>query len=65
MDKDRIEGKWTELKGKLQESYGALTDDDIEKAKGDRTQLEGLLQQRMGKTKDEARAALDDIMARI
>lgn len=65
MDKDRIEGKWTEIKGKLQEAYGALSDDEIEKAKGDRAQIEGILQQRLGKTKDEARAALDSILERV
>ena len=27
MDKDRIEGKWTEIKGRLREAYGDLTDD--------------------------------------
>jgi len=65
MDKDRILGKWTEIKGRVQEEYGALTDDDIEQAKGDRSQLEGMLQQKLGKSKDEARAALDKILESV
>jgi len=65
MDKDRIEGKWTEIKGRIQEAYGDLTNDEIEEAKGDRAQLEGMMQQKLGKTKDEARAAVDDILAAI
>ena len=65
MDNDRIEGKWTEIKGRLQEAYGALTDDEIERAKGDRAQIEGILQQRLGKSKDEARAALDKILEQV
>ncbi|WP_415922098.1 CsbD family protein [Tateyamaria sp. SN6-1] len=65
MDKDRIEGKWTEIKGRIQEAYGDLTEDEIEQAKGDRAQLEGMMQQKLGKTKDEARAAVDDILAAI
>ncbi len=65
MDKDRIEGKWTEIKGRIQEAYGDLTNDEIEEAKGDRAQLEGMMQQKLGKTKDEARAAVDDILNAI
>ncbi|MBV7394224.1 CsbD family protein [Mameliella sediminis] len=65
MDKDLIEGKWTEVKGRLREAYGVLSDDELEEARGDREQLEGKLQQRLGKSKDEARAALDDILAKI
>ena len=65
MDKDRIIGKWTELKGKLREAYGVLSDDEIEQAKGDREQIEGLLQRRLGKSKDEARETLDKILARV
>lgn len=65
MDRDLIEGKWTEVKGRLREAYGVLSDDELEEAKGDREQLEGKLQQRLGKTKDEAREMLDRILARI
>ncbi len=65
MDNDRIEGKWTEIKGRIRESYGDLTDDEVEQAKGDREQLEGLFQQRLGKTKDEARKAVDDLLEKV
>ncbi|ABV95894.1 CsbD family protein (plasmid) [Dinoroseobacter shibae DFL 12 = DSM 16493] len=65
MDSDRIEGKWTELKGKLREQYGDLTDDEIEEARGNREQLEGKLQQKYGKTKDEARKEVDRMLDSI
>ncbi|MEO0771941.1 MAG: CsbD family protein [Pseudomonadota bacterium] len=65
MDNDRIKGNWNEFKGRLREAYGALTDDDLEEAKGDREQLEGKLQQKLGKSKDDARQAVDDILAKI
>jgi uncharacterized protein YjbJ (UPF0337 family) len=65
MNRDQIEGKWTEIKGKLQSSYGDLTDDELQEAKGDREQLEGKLQQKYGKTKDEARAEMDKIFASL
>ncbi|ASP18783.1 general stress protein CsbD [Antarctobacter heliothermus] len=65
MDNDRIEGKWTEIKGRLREAYGTLTDDELEEARGNREQLEGKLQQRLGKSKDEAREALDSILDKV
>jgi uncharacterized protein YjbJ (UPF0337 family) len=65
MDRDLIEGKWNEIKGRLRESYGDLTDDDIERAKGNREQLEGLLQQKLGQTKDEARSNVDRILQKV
>lgn len=65
MDNDRIEGKWTEIKGRLREAYGVLSDDEIEQAKSDREQLEGVMQQKLGKTKDEARKAVDDILESV
>jgi uncharacterized protein YjbJ (UPF0337 family) len=30
MNWDRIEGSWKELKGKIKEKWGQLTDDDLE-----------------------------------
>lgn len=65
MDEDRFTGKWTELKGRLREAYGELTDDELEEAKGKREQLEGLLQQRLGKTKDEVRSTVDRFLESI
>ena len=62
MDRDLIEGKWTEIKGQLRETYGDLTDDDVEEAKGDREQIEGVLQQKLGKSKDDVRATVDRIL---
>jgi uncharacterized protein YjbJ (UPF0337 family) len=53
MQWDTIEGKWQELRGRLREQWGKLTNDDIDVIAGKRDQLVGILQQRYGKTKDE------------
>lgn len=65
MNFDQIEGKWTQIKGKMQSTYGDLSDDEIEQVKGDRTQMEGLLQERYGKTKDEARREVDKLLDKV
>jgi uncharacterized protein YjbJ (UPF0337 family) len=41
MDWNRIEGSWHQLKGKIKEHWGHLTDDDLDKIGGKREQLEG------------------------
>jgi uncharacterized protein YjbJ (UPF0337 family) len=54
MNWDRIEGNWKEFKGKAQQQWGDLTNDDLEVIKGKRTELAGRLQQRYGYQKEEA-----------
>ena len=46
MDWNRIEGDWKNLKGKIKEYWGYLTDDDLDKIAGKREQLEGKIQER-------------------
>ncbi|PZR89841.1 MAG: hypothetical protein DLM68_05505 [Hyphomicrobiales bacterium] len=48
MDWNRIEGNWKQLKGKVKEQWGHLTDDDLDKVAGKREQLEGKIQERYG-----------------
>jgi len=54
MNKDVIQGKWREMKGKVKEQWGKLTDDDLDKIEGKAEQLLGLLQQRYGYARDKA-----------
>lgn len=54
MNKDIFEGNWKQLKGKVQQQWGKLTDDDLDLIDGKRTELAGKLQERYGYGKDEA-----------
>ena len=54
MNWDRIEGNWTQFKGKIKENWGKLTDDDYDKIAGRQDQLVGRIQERYGIAKDEA-----------
>jgi uncharacterized protein YjbJ (UPF0337 family) len=54
MNWDRIEGNWKQLKGKVTEQWGKLTDDDIDVVAGRRDQLAGKVQERYGVAKDVA-----------
>ena len=55
MDKLQFKGSWNELKGKLKQSYGNLTDDDLVFAEGKEDELLGRLQKKLGKSKEEVR----------
>ena len=50
MDNLRIKGKWNELKGRLKQEWGDLTDDDLLYVDGKEDELYGRLQQKTGKT---------------
>jgi uncharacterized protein YjbJ (UPF0337 family) len=56
-----LKGNWNELKGKLKQKYGELTDDDLTFADGKEDELYGRLQKRLGKTKDDVRKIIDDL----
>ena len=54
MNKNTIEGKWDQLKGKVKQQWGKLTDDDLTYLEGNRDQLSGRIQERYGIAQDEA-----------
>ena len=49
----KLKGAWNELKGKVKQAYGDLTDDDLTHEEGKDDELLGKLQQKTGKTRDE------------
>ena len=59
MNWDRIEGNWKEFKGKVQQQWGKLTNDDLDVLNGSREELEGVIQKRYGYAKDKAREEID------
>ncbi len=59
MDNSRISGNWKEIKGKLKQKYGQLTDDDLTYAEGKEEEMVGRLEKKLGKSKDEVRSMLD------
>lgn len=54
MNQDRIEGNWKQLKGKVREQWGKLTDDEVDQIAGKRDQLVGRIQESYGIARDEA-----------
>lgn len=54
MNKDTMQGNFTELKGKIKQKWGQLTDDEIDEMEGNAQILSGKLQERYGLAREEA-----------
>ena len=61
MEKLSIKGNWNEMKGKLKQKYGQLTDDDLTFAEGKEDELYGRLQKKLGKTKEDIRNEIEKL----
>jgi uncharacterized protein YjbJ (UPF0337 family) len=56
-----FKGNWNEVKGKLKQKYGQLSDDDLTFAEGKSDELLGRLQQRLGKSKEDLRREIENL----
>ncbi len=56
-----FKGNWNELKGKLKQKYGQLTDDDLTFADGKSDEWLGRLQQKLGRTKEDLRSEIEQM----
>jgi len=65
MNADILKGKWREIKGDIKLQWGKLTDDDLKKIEGNEEKFLGLIQQRYGYSKDEAKEAYNEFIARF
>jgi uncharacterized protein YjbJ (UPF0337 family) len=59
MNRDTLKGQWMQVKGKVREKWGKLTDDDVAMVQGNAEQLIGKLQERYGYARDEAEREMD------
>lgn len=59
MNDDVLMGQWKQIRGKMREWWGDLTDDDVDMINGKREQLIGRLQERYGYSRDRALQEVD------
>jgi len=64
MNNDRVAGNWKQIKGKVKEQWGKLTDDEIDQLEGKGEQLAGKLQEKYGMQRDEAERQARDFRTR-
>jgi uncharacterized protein YjbJ (UPF0337 family) len=57
--RQKWEGRWDQLVGKVKKIWGNVTDDDLLRVKGDYEQLVGVIKERTGKAQEEIERALN------
>ncbi|HEY9746790.1 MAG TPA: CsbD family protein [Oculatellaceae cyanobacterium] len=57
-----LKGNWHILKGQLKQKFGELTDDDLMYVDGQEEELYGRIERRIGKTREEVRKLIDDML---
>ena len=59
MNRDTLAGNWKQFRGTIQEKWGKLTNDDLDKIDGRRDQLVGRLQELYGRERADIERELD------
>lgn len=62
MNKDIVKGHWKEIKGKVKQQWGKLTDDDVSRMQGTYDELEGVLQKKYGYQKDKIEKEIESFI---
>ncbi len=53
------EGRWDQLKGNAKQTWGDLTDDDLDVAEGNYDELIGRIKEKTGQTREDIERELD------
>lgn len=56
-----LKGNWNELKGKLKQKFGMLTDSDLLFSEGKQDEMLGRLQTKLGRTKEEIHKIISEM----
>lgn len=54
MNRDILAGKWLQVRGQVKQTWGKLTDNDLDRISGRFDELVGLVQERYGYARDKA-----------
>jgi uncharacterized protein YjbJ (UPF0337 family) len=59
MNRDTLKGQWTQLKGRIRNQWGKLTDDEVSQIQGNAEILIGKLQEHYGYSREQAEHELE------
>ena len=63
MNENIFKGKWREFKGHVQNSWGKLTDDELEETRGDMNKISGLVQSRYGLAQEKIKEKINSFLS--
>lgn len=61
MNEQVLQGHWNEVRGKLREKWGELTNDDVQSFNGNVDQLIGQIQRKTGESRESIERYLDSV----
>lgn len=61
-NREQLQGHWNEVKGRLKEHWGQLTDDDLRQVEGNADQLVGMVQRKTGAARSEVERFIDGLL---
>ncbi len=64
MNQQTLKGQWREIKGKVREKWGQLTDDELTRTEGNVDQLVGLIQRKTGEARSQIESFLTSVSDR-
>jgi len=60
----QFEGKWAQMRGRVKEAWGALSDDDLDRTEGKWDQVVGTIKEKTGESMDAIEKKLRDLSSR-
>ncbi len=58
---NQIEGNWDQFKGNVQETWGDLTNDEVDQLSGNRDQFVGFIKEKYGIAQEEAEEGYEEV----
>ena len=65
LNKDLMVGKWEQIKSRVKQRWGRITDDQLDQISGYYDELTGLIRERYGYTHEKARKDVDEFIQRL
>jgi len=59
--RDELKGRWNEIRGRIKEKWGQLTDDELTQTEGNTDQLIGLIQRKTGEGREQITRFFDSL----
>ena len=56
-----MEGRWDQVRGRVKESWGVLSDDDLDRTEGKWDRLVGLIKEKTGESTSAVESKLRDL----
>jgi uncharacterized protein YjbJ (UPF0337 family) len=65
LNKDIMVGRWEQVKSRVKQRWGRLTDEQLNRISGYHDELAGLIRERYGYTHEKARKGVDEFIQRL